>query len=94
MSRKIAVAYSGGLDTSAMIPWLLEHHDAEVVAVVVDVGQGADELEGIEEKALRSGATHCEVLDVRETFLEEFAFPMAISGAVYEGRYLLGTAIA
>ena len=94
MPRKIAVAYSGGLDTSAMIPWLLEHHDAEVVAVVVDVGQGAEELEGIEGKALRSGASHCEVLDIRETFLEEFAFPMAVSGAVYEGRYLLGTAIA
>ena len=94
MPRKIAVAYSGGLDTSAMIPWLLEHHDAEVVAVVVDVGQGADELEGIEAKAIASGASHCEILDLRETFLEEFAFPMAISGAVYEGRYLLGTAIA
>ncbi len=94
MPRTIAVAYSGGLDTSAMIPWFLEHHDARVVAVVVDVGQGAEELDGIEEKALRSGAVACEIVDLRETFLEEFAFPTAISGAVYEGRYLLGTAIA
>jgi argininosuccinate synthase len=94
MPRSIAVAYSGGLDTSAMIPWLREHHDAEVVAVVVDVGQGPEELEGIEEKALRSGAVACEVLDLRREFVESYLFPMLVSGAVYEGRYLLGTAIA
>jgi argininosuccinate synthase len=94
MASKIAVAYSGGLDTSAMIPWLREHHDAEVVAIVADVGQGEEELAGIEAKALRSGAAACEVVDLREEFVEEYLFPMLLSGAVYEGRYLLGTAIA
>lgn len=92
--RKIAVAYSGGLDTSCVIPWLVEHTGCEVVAVVADVGQGADELKGIEKKATDTGASECHVLDLREEFLEEFAFPMAISGAVYEGRYLMGTSIA
>jgi argininosuccinate synthase len=93
--KKIALAYSGGLDTSVMIPWLLENHPGcEVYAVVGDVGQNPAELDGIEEKALASGAVHCEVADLKQTFLEDFAFPMAISGAVYEGRYLLGTSIA
>ncbi|MDA1026349.1 MAG: argininosuccinate synthase [Planctomycetota bacterium] len=94
-SKKIALAYSGGLDTSVMIPWLLDHHPGcEVYAVVGDVGQDPTELEGIEKKALASGAVHCEVANLKEAFLKEFAFPMAISGAVYEGRYLLGTSIA
>ena len=94
-SKKIALAYSGGLDTSVMIPWLLEHHPGcEVHAIVGDVGQDPAELVGIEEKAIASGAVHCEVADLTRTFLEEYAFPMAISGAVYEGRYLLGTSIA
>ena len=89
--NRIALAYSGGLDTSVIIPWLLENHPGcEVLAVVGDVGQDRAELVGIEEKALASGATVCEIADLREQFLEEFAFPMAISGAVYEGRYLLG----
>lgn len=93
--KKIALAYSGGLDTSVMIPWLLDHYPGcEVYAVVGDVGQDPAELEGIEEKAIASGAVHCEVADLQAAFLEEFAFPMAISGAVYEGRYLLGTSIA
>jgi argininosuccinate synthase len=93
--KRIALAYSGGLDTSVIIPWLLENHPGcEVLAVVGDVGQDRAELVGIEEKALASGATVCEIADLREQFLEEFAFPMAISGAVYEGRYLLGTSIA
>ncbi|MDG2132389.1 MAG: argininosuccinate synthase [Phycisphaerales bacterium] len=93
--KKIALAYSGGLDTSVMIPWLLEHHPGcEVHAIVGDVGQDPAELVGIEEKAIASGAVHCEVADLTRTFLEEYAFPMAISGAVYEGRYLLGTSIA
>ena len=93
--RKIALAYSGGLDTSVMIPWLLEHHPGcEVHAIVGDVGQDPAELVGIEQKAIDSGAVHCEVADLTRTFLEEYAFPMAISGAVYEGRYLLGTSIA
>ena len=94
-SKKIALAYSGGLDTSVMIPWLLEHHPGcEVHAIVGDVGQDPAELVGIEDKAIASGAVHCEVADLTRTFLEEYAFPMAISGAVYEGRYLLGTSIA
>lgn len=93
--QRIALAYSGGLDTSVIIPWLLENHPgSEVLAVVGDVGQDRSELVGIEEKALASGAVACEVADLRTEFLEDFAFPMAISGAVYEGRYLLGTSIA
>ena len=92
--QRVALAYSGGLDTSCIIPWLVETYGCEVIAVVADVGQGAHELEGIEEKARKSGASQCIVVDLRRRFLEEFAFPMAIAGAVYEGRYLLGTSIA
>ena len=92
--RRVSLAYSGGLDTSCIIPWLVETYGCEVVAVVADVGQGTRELEGIEAKALRSGATKCVIKDLRKPFLEEFAYPMAITGAVYEGRYLLGTSIA
>ncbi len=92
--QRIALAYSGGLDTSCIIPWLVETYGCEVVAVVADVGQGAHELEGIEAKARSTGASQCIVVDLRRRFLEEFAFPMAIAGAVYEGRYLLGTSIA
>ncbi|MFO0962450.1 MAG: argininosuccinate synthase [Phycisphaerales bacterium] len=92
--RKVCVAYSGGLDTSCIIPWLRETYDCEVVACVADVGQGERELVGIGEKATRSGASECIVVDLKQSFLEEFAFPMAISGAVYENRYLMGTSIA
>lgn len=92
--RRVSLAYSGGLDTSCIIPWLVENYGCEVVAVVADVGQGARELEGIEAKAIHSGAAKCVVKDLRQAFLEEFAYPMAITGAVYEGRYLLGTSIA
>ncbi|MFO0828307.1 MAG: argininosuccinate synthase [Phycisphaerales bacterium] len=92
--KKIAVAYSGGLDTSVIIPWLKERYGCEVVAVVADVGQGAHELEGIEAKAKKTGASTCIVKDLRAQFLEEFVWPMVISGAVYEGKYLLGTSIA
>jgi len=92
--QRVALAYSGGLDTSCIIPWLVETYGCEVIAVVADVGQGARELEGIEQKALRSGATKCVVRDLRPVFLRDFVFPMAITGAVYEGRYLLGTSIA
>jgi argininosuccinate synthase len=92
--QRVALAYSGGLDTSCIIPWLVETYGCDVVAVVADVGQGAHELEGIEDKARKSGASQCIVVDLRRRFLEEFAFPMAIAGAVYEGRYLLGTSIA
>ena len=92
--QRVALAYSGGLDTSCIIPWLVETYGCDVVAVVADVGQGAHELEGIEDKARKSGASQCIVVDLRRRFLDEFAFPMAIAGAVYEGRYLLGTSIA
>lgn len=94
-SKKIALAYSGGLDTSCIVPWLKENiPGAEVVCVVGDVGQGADELTGVEKKAKDSGAVECHVVDLREAFAEEFVFPTIIAGAMYEGRYLLGTSMA
>ncbi len=92
--KRIALAYSGGLDTSAIIPWLLEHHDCEVIAVVGDVGQGDSELAGVEEKATASGASECHIVDLKQEFLEQYVFPTLMAGAIYEGRYLLGTAIA
>ena len=91
---RVCVAYSGGLDTSCIIPWLVETYGCEVIACVADVGQGARELEGIEEKAIRTGAKECHVVDLKKAFMEEFVFPMCISGSVYEGRYLMGTSIA
>lgn len=92
--KRIVLAYSGGLDTSAVVPWLREHYDAEVVCYVGDVGQGEDELRGVEEKARNSGAAACHVADLRREFLEAYVFPTMIAGAVYEGRYLLGTSMA
>ncbi|MSR18065.1 MAG: argininosuccinate synthase [Phycisphaerales bacterium] len=92
--RKVSLAYSGGLDTSCIIPWLVETYGCEVVAVVADVGQGDRELDGIEEKARKTGASSCYILDLKREFLEKYAYPMAITGAVYEGRYLMGTSIA
>jgi argininosuccinate synthase len=92
--KKVCVAYSGGLDTSCIIPWLRETYGCAVVACVADVGQGERELDGIGEKATKSGAAECIVVDLKEPFLREFAFPMAIAGAVYENRYLMGTSIA
>jgi argininosuccinate synthase len=96
MSKKrIALAYSGGLDTSCIVPWLRENiPGAEVICVVGDVGQGSDELAGVERKAKDSGAAECHVVDLKKEFVDEFVFPTMITGAVYEGRYLLGTAIA
>lgn len=95
MAKRIALAYSGGLDTSCIVPWLKENiPGAEVVCVVGDVGQGADELTGVEKKAKDSGAVECHVVDLRKEFVDEFVMPTMITGAVYEGRYLLGTAIA
>ena len=94
MSKKVVLAYSGGLDTSAIIPWLIENHGFDVIAVVGDVGQGEQELVGIEDKARRSGASACYVLDLKRTFVEDYVYPTLITGAVYEGRYLLGTAMA
>jgi argininosuccinate synthase len=95
MGKRIALAYSGGLDTSCIVPWLKENiPGAEVVCVVGDVGQGSDELAGVEKKARDSGAVECHVVDLRAEFVDEFVVPTVIAGAVYEGRYLLGTAIA
>jgi argininosuccinate synthase len=95
MGKRIALAYSGGLDTSCIVPWLKENiPGAEVVCVVGDVGQGSDELAGVEKKARDSGAVECRVVDLKAAFIDEFVMPTMIAGAVYEGRYLLGTAMA
>ena len=95
MPKKIALAYSGGLDTSCIVPWLRENiPGAEVICVVGDVGQGSDELAGVERKAKDSGAAECHVVDLKAEFVDEFVMPTMITGAIYEGRYLLGTAIA
>jgi len=92
--QKVALAYSGGLDTSIIIPWLRENYGCEVVAVCGDIGQGADELEGIVEKAKNSGASEVYVEDMREEFVTEYLWRMVRAGAVYEHKYLLGTSIA
>ena len=94
MAHTVMLAYSGGLDTSAIVPWLREHYDAKVICVAADVGQGAGELKGIEEKARRSGADACVVEDVRDRFVREFVWPTLKAGAVYARTYLLGTAMA
>lgn len=90
---KIVVAYSGGLDTSVLLTWLKETYSAEIVAFCADVGQD-EELEGLEAKALRTGAGKCFVDDLREEFARDFIFPMLQAGAIYEGEYYLGTSIA
>ena len=92
--KKIALAYSGGLDTSCIVPWLKENFDCEVYAVVGDVGQGADELTGVEKKSKNSGAVDCAVVDLKKEFVDDFVLPTVMAGGVYEGRYLLGTAMA
>jgi argininosuccinate synthase len=92
--KKIVLAYSGGLDTSIIIPWLKENYDgAEVVCVCTNVGQDED-WAGMETKALKSGASKLYIRDIREEFAKDFLFTMLRSGAVYEGKYLLGTSIA
>lgn len=92
--KKVVLAYSGGLDTSAIVPWLKENYDCEVVAFVADVGQGEDELEGVEAKAIASGASSCHIVDLKEQFAQEVIYPTLKTGALYEGQYLLGTALA
>ncbi|QFU05810.1 Argininosuccinate synthase [Pseudoalteromonas sp. THAF3] len=92
--KKVVLAYSGGLDTSAIVPWLKENYDCEVVAFVADVGQGAEELEGVEEKAIASGASECYVVDLKEQMVAEYIYPTLKTGCVYEGTYLLGTSMA
>ena len=90
--KKIVLAYSGGLDTSIIIPWLKER-GYEVHCLAGDVGQGAEELEGLEEKAAATGAASCKVADLKETFVSEMIWPALKALAVYEGRYLLGTSL-
>lgn len=91
---KIVLAYSGGLDTSVIIPWLKENYvDSEVIAVCGDVGQG-EELDIVYEKALKSGASKCYIVDLKEEFVKDYVWPLIASGAVYEGKYLLGTSVA
>jgi argininosuccinate synthase len=91
--EKVVLAYSGGLDTSVILPWLKETYGYDVIAFAAELGQG-DELEGIKEKALASGAVKCIVKDLRSEFVEDYLWPMLKAGAVYENGYLLGTSIA
>jgi argininosuccinate synthase len=91
--EKVVLAYSGGLDTSVILPWLKETYGYEVIAFAADLGQG-DELAGIKKKALASGATKCIIKDLRAEFIEDYLWPLLKSGAVYENGYLLGTSIA
>jgi argininosuccinate synthase len=92
--KKVALAYSGGLDTSVIIPWLKENYGCEVVAVCGDIGQGGDELTGLEEKARQTGASEVYIEDMREEFVSQYLWKMVRSGGVYEHKYLLGTSIA
>jgi argininosuccinate synthase len=92
--KKVALAYSGGLDTSVIIPWLKENYGCEVVAVCGDIGQGDEELAGLEEKARKTGASEVHVADMREEFVSQYLWKMVRSGGVYEHKYLLGTSIA
>ena len=92
--KKVALAYSGGLDTSVIIPWLKENYGCEVVAVCGDIGQGGDELTGLEEKARKTGASEVYVEDLREEFVSQYLWKLVRSGGVYEHKYLLGTSIA
>ncbi|MFU8858273.1 MAG: argininosuccinate synthase [Deferrisomatales bacterium] len=91
--KKVVLAYSGGLDTSVILKWLIEEYGCEVVCFAADLGQG-EELTGLDEKARRTGASKIYVEDLREEFVRDFVFPMFRAGAVYEGAYLLGTSIA
>ncbi|CAH1209530.1 Argininosuccinate synthase [Paenibacillus auburnensis] len=91
--EKIVLAYSGGLDTSVILKWLKETYDAEIIAFTADIGQ-KEELDGLEEKALATGASKVYIDDLRDEFANDFIYPMFQSGALYEGQYLLGTSIA
>ena len=92
--KKVVLAYSGGLDTSCIVPWLKENYGCEVITFTANVGQGDEELEGLEEKAITSGASKAYIVDLREEFLTEYAFPTMKAGAIYEHLYLLGTSFA
>jgi argininosuccinate synthase len=92
--NKVVLAYSGGLDTSIIIPWLIENKGLEVHAVCGDEGQGGEELEGLAEKAKKTGAKSCKIVDLRREFLVDYVWPCLRAMTVYEGRYLLGTSMA
>ncbi len=92
--KTIVLAYSGGLDTSIIVPWLREKYGARVVCVAADIGQGPEELAGVRAKALASGADECYVEDLRDEFVRDFIFPTLRAGAVYNRKYLLGTSTA
>jgi argininosuccinate synthase len=92
--KKVVLAYSGGLDTSVIVPWLIENYGCEVVCFCANVGQGDEDLTLLENKALKSGASQLIVHDMREEFASDYLFPMLKAGAVYEHKYLLGTSIA
>ena len=91
--KKVVLAYSGGLDTSVIIPWLKENYNCEVIAMCADVGQG-DELAPVHDKALKSGASKVYIEDLKQEFVESYVWPTLKAGAVYEGKYLLGTSFA
>ena len=91
--KKVVLAYSGGLDTSVILPWLKEHYGCEVVAFVANIGQG-DDFKAVEKKAMQSGASKVYVEDLTQEFIEEYIYPTLRAGAVYEGKYLLGTSFA
>ena len=92
--KKVSLAYSGGLDTSVIIPWLKENYGCEVVAVCGDIGQGGEELDGLREKAIKTGASEVHVEDMREEFVTEYLWKLVRAGGIYEDKYLLGTSIA
>src|SRR5262245_16320733 len=90
--KKVVLAYSGGLDTSIIIPWLKENYGCEVIAMAGNIGQD-DELRSVKDKALRNGASKCYVEDLRHEFVTEYLWPLVKSGALHEGKHLLGTPI-
>jgi argininosuccinate synthase len=92
-AKKVVLAYSGGLDTSIIIPWLKENYGCEVIAYAADVGQG-EELDPLEEKALKTGASKIYIEDLKQEFVKDFIYPMLKAGAIYEGKYLMGTSVA
>lgn len=93
--KKVVLAYSGGLDTSVIIPWMKEHYgNCEVIAVAANVGQGDYELEGLEEKAIKTGASKCYIADLTKEFVDDYIIPTMKAGAIYENKYLLGTSFA
>src|SRR5688572_28532038 len=92
--KKVVLAYSGGLDTSVIVPWLVENYGCEVICYTSNIGQGDFELDGLEAKAIASGASKICIEDLREEFLTDYVFPTMQAGAVYERKYLLGTSFA